>query len=145
MKSREITLAIDSRPENISLVGMAVHRLCEDLGFAVEDCYSLELCSVEAVSNSVRHAYRGQPDHTVIVRLTLLEQGVEIRVLDNGTPVPLEKQVPRDLEIDPKDPSSIPAGGRGLFLIHALMDRVEFAREGDSNLLLMTKSLPPGR
>ena len=141
MKSREIALSIDSRVENVSLVGLAVHRICEDVGFSSEDCYALALCSVEAVSNSVRHAHGGEPGHTVTLRLTILPQRVEIRVLDDGSPVPLEKRAPpRELEIDPEDPSSIPEGGRGLFLIHKLMDRVEYGREGSSNVLLMTKA-----
>jgi serine/threonine-protein kinase RsbW len=140
VKKREIALSIDSRLENVSLVGLAVNRICEDVGFSSEDCYTLALCSVEAVSNSVRHAHGGEPGHTVTLRLTILPQRVEIRVLDDGSPVPLEKRAPRELEFDPEDPSSIPEGGRGLFLIHRLMDRVEYGREGSSNVLLMTKA-----
>ncbi len=142
MNSREIALSIDTRVENVSLVGLAVNRICEDVGFGSEECYKLALCSVEAVSNSVRHAHSCEPGHTVTLRLTILPGRVEIRVLDDGSPVPLEKRAPRDIELDPEDPSSIPEGGRGLFLIHKLMDRVEYGREGSNNVLLMTKATP---
>jgi anti-sigma regulatory factor (Ser/Thr protein kinase) len=34
-----------------------------------------------------------------------------------------------------------PASGRGLFIIHSLMDQVSYATEGGRNVLSLTKSL----
>jgi anti-sigma regulatory factor (Ser/Thr protein kinase) len=80
----------------------------------------------------------------VSLRLTFAPSRVEMRVLDEGSPVPLDKRAPREIVIDPDDPSTIPDGGRGIFLMYKLMDRVEFGREGETNVLLLTKALPDG-
>lgn len=140
--AREISLAIDSRLENVGLLGHAVSAIGDCLGFSESERANLELCVVEAVSNSIRHAYRGEAGHLVRVHIRGDEDGIDIRVLDEGLPVPEENRIPREPEVDPDDLDSIPQGGRGTFLMHSLMDTVTYGLEGASNLLRMTKSRP---
>jgi serine/threonine-protein kinase RsbW len=141
--AREVSMRIDSRLENVALIGVALQRIAEELGFGESESYNLELCLVEALTNSIRHAYGGEPGHPVTARFTVLDEQLELRVLDEGAAVPEEKRVPHDPDFDPDDLASVPEGGRGIFLIHALMDRVEYLREGAANVLLMIKALPP--
>jgi len=73
--------------------------------------------------------------------MAVLGRGAE-PVLDRGRAVPLEQRdQPAVLELDPRDLDSIADTGRGLFLIHRLMDRVEFGSEGGANRLLMVMRL----
>ena len=145
MEPRQIALTIDSRLDSVALVGVAARRVCEEAGFSPTDAAAIELCIVEAVSNSVRHAYRGEAGHGVDVRMTLTGDALEVSVVDQGLPVPLAKRTPPYVDFDPEDPDSIPESGRGTFLIHEIMDRVEYLKEGTSNVLLMTKALSPPR
>lgn len=145
MEARQVVLTIDSRLDSVALVGVAARRISEEAGFSAADAASIELCIVEAVSNSVRHAYRGEPGHPVTTRLTLSAEGLEIGVLDEGSPVPVAWRTPPHVDFDPDDPDSIPESGRGTFLIHELMDRVSYGTEGNANLLLMTKARSPAR
>lgn len=137
---REVVLTIDSRLENVALIGVAVRAICELAHFSDAAAYDMELCAVEAVSNSVRHAYRGEAGHAVELRVSVLEDALEMRVLDRGLPVPEENRVPRPVDVDPSDLDSLAEGGRGTFLMHTLMDRVEYATEGGANLLFMRKA-----
>ncbi|HLA76783.1 MAG TPA: ATP-binding protein [Vicinamibacteria bacterium] len=139
--TRLVELSIDSRLEEVASVGEAVSRACREAGISEGDAYNVELAVVEAVSNSVRHAYRGEAGHRVEVRLSLAADGVEVRILDDGLPVPEASRRPKPIEFDPEDPLSISEGGRGTFLIHSLMDRVVYGSEGGRNLLLLAKSL----
>lgn len=141
--AREISLGIDSRLENVGLLGAAVGAIGDCLGFSESERANIELCVVEAVSNCVRHAYRGEPGHVVRVHIRGDDEGIEIRVLDEGLPVPEEHRVPRAPEVDASDLDSIPEGGRGTFLMHALMDAVTYGLDGTSNLLRMTKGRHP--
>jgi serine/threonine-protein kinase RsbW len=140
--AREIEIAIDSRLENVSLVGLAVHRIGEAAGLPSAESHHLELCTVEAVSNAIRHAYGGEQGHTVSVRLRLEPDRIEVRVRDEGRPLPEERRTPRRPDYDPGNLESIPEGGWGLFLIHQMMDRVEYATDGGANVLVMTKRIP---
>jgi serine/threonine-protein kinase RsbW len=144
VEPREITLSIDSRRENVPLVGWAVSRLCEEGGLSSDECHQAELATVEAVSNCVRHAYACQAGHTVAVTVAFEPERLEIRVRDDGCPIPEEKRRPQVREFDPKDPSSIPEGGRGVFLIHEMMDEVRYTSEGGANVLIMSKRRAAG-
>ena len=109
-----------------------------------ETTHAIELCVVEAVSNSVRHAYRGEAGHVVTVEVHIEGEGLEIRVLDQGLPVPAENRIPREPDFDPADIASIPEGGRGTFLMHSLMDSVTYGLEGGSNVLVLKRALRRG-
>ncbi len=141
MAARQVDLSIESRLENVASVGETVNRLCREASFSEGDAYNVELAVVEAVSNCVRHAYRGEPGHRVDVRLRLEGDRIEVRILDDGLPVPEASRRPKPIEFDPEDPLSIAEGGRGTFLIHSLMDRVEYGSEGGRNLLLLAKAI----
>ena len=145
MEPRQVALTIDSRLDSVALVGVAARGVCQEAGFAPAEAAAIELCIVEAVSNSVRHAYRGEAGHAVTTRITLTAGGLEVRVLDEGSPVPMARRTPPYIDFDPSDPDSIPESGRGTFLIHEIMDHVEYAMEGTANVLLMTKALPAPR
>ena len=140
MEARQITLTIDSRLDSVALVGVAARRICDEAGFSPTDAAVIELCIVEAVSNSVRHAYRGEAGHSITTQMILTDDALEVRVVDQGSPVPVAKRTPPYIDFDPDDPDTIPESGRGTFLIHEIMDRVEYLKEGTANVLLMTKA-----
>lgn len=140
---REIVLSIESRLDHVALVGEAAGAAFACFGFAEAVRAELELCVVEAVSNSIRHAYRGEAGRPVTVRIRGNEAGVEVRVLDEGLPVPHENRTPREPDWDPADLASIPEGGRGVFLIHSLMDSVAYEQDGAANVLVMKKAHVP--
>ena len=143
MSAPSLELAIESRLENVSLVGIAVGRLAELAGLGPDECYGIQLATVEAVTNCVRHAYRGEPGHRVRIAVTVSNADIQIRILDEGLSVPEAKRVPVEPVVDPTDIASIPEGGRGVFLIHELVDRVEYGLDGSSNVLTLTKVRPP--
>src|ERR1041384_662853 len=88
MESRRIRLAIDSDPADVPLVGAAIHSLCAEAALPEEDCGRIELCVVEAVTNSIRHAYRNERGHEIGVSFTAGAERIEIEVTDRGRPMP---------------------------------------------------------
>jgi serine/threonine-protein kinase RsbW len=134
-----IELCIDSRLENLDLLGAAVSGIAAALGFDESERYHLELCAVEAVSNSVRHAYHGVPGRPVRVRIAVSAEHVEMRVADQGDPIPEERRLPPKLDVDPADLDAISEGGRGIFLMHSLMDEVSFGGEAGWSFVALTK------
>jgi serine/threonine-protein kinase RsbW len=138
-----IELWIDSRLDNLDLLGGAVSGIASVLGFAEVERYHLELCAVEAVTNSIRHAYHGAPGQPVRVQIVAGAERIELRIADLGTPVPEERRKPPpDVEVDPAAPENIKEGGRGLFLMYTLMDEVSFALEDGWNIVAFKKRRP---
>jgi serine/threonine-protein kinase RsbW len=136
-----IKLLVGSRLANVRLLGLAVHAFCTYLHFGETEAYQVQLALVEAVTNVIRHAYDGQPGQEVEVTVTLRPQCLSFQVKDTGVPLPVLK--PPALDFDPRDVQHLPEGGMGLVIVHRVMDRVEYRRVGETNILTMDKNIPP--
>ena len=138
----DVVFVIESRFDQVRRVGAEIEKLCLELGFDQSTSHSVELCAVEAITNVIRHAYGGAPGRSVETRLTVREDCLELRVLDEGVPIPEAKKRPALQPFDPRRPETIPEGGRGVFLIHSLMDAVEYGTLDGRNVITMIKLRP---
>lgn len=141
-EAREVAFLIESRLQNVSFVGLSVNRICRELGFDEVEAHNVELSVVEALTNVIRHAYGLAADRPVVARLTAHDDRIELRVMHQGAPVPEHKRVAPPQPEEPGDPLDLAEGGRGLFLMNALMDRVDYGTEGDAHVVLLTKARP---
>jgi serine/threonine-protein kinase RsbW len=97
----------------------------------------------EALANAMLYGNRGDEGKHVLVDASIAAHRVRIRVRDEGSGFD-----PGHLE-DPTLPMNrIRAGGRGIFLIHKLMDRVEFNEAGNAITMVLNApradTSPPG-
>lgn len=136
-----IKLLVGSRQANVRLLGLAVHAFCTYLNFGETEAYQVELALVEAVTNVIRHAYDGQPGRDVEVTVTLQPRCLSFQVKDTGRPLPALNL--EALDFDPADVDHLPEGGMGLVIMHHVMDRVEYCRVGEANILKMEKHFTP--
>ena len=77
MRRGTITLAIESRLQDVFLIGLAVNKICSAIPLPDDDVYQLELCVVEAVNNSIEHAYSSEEGHRVEVVTTVDPERIE--------------------------------------------------------------------
>ncbi|MBI5170994.1 MAG: ATP-binding protein [Candidatus Eisenbacteria bacterium] len=133
---RAFTFSTDSRLGNVELLARAVRGLVSAAGMPGRECAHVELALVEAVNNVVRHAYHGEPGHRVEVTATVDGASLVLEVADEGTPMPPHGTPV--LDFDPDDLASLPEGGMGLYLIHSVMDSVEYHSRDGRNVLVMT-------
>ena len=143
MSPRTVELTVTSEIENVALLGMCVNRFAEACGLDEMERFHVELCLVEAATNVVVHAYEGTPGRRVTLLVTIGPDLMQFRLRDEGKPIPEERRSP------PPDPEEteealLREGGRGLFLIHRLMDRVAYTAGPPLNELLMEKAIPAG-
>jgi serine/threonine-protein kinase RsbW len=141
-----LSFAIDSDLGNVSLVAVAVNRVCVQLGLDDLSAGQVELCIAEAATNAIRHAYHDERGHTVAIALAAGADQLRIEVSDSGTSMGAEQEQrlvhgTKAIELPASHRSSLPEGGRGLQIIHDLMDEVSYVRGGNFNRLTMTKQL----
>jgi serine/threonine-protein kinase RsbW len=141
-------LAIDSSLSDVPLVGLAIHSACVYLGMDEIQASQMELCTVEAMTNAIRHAYHGRSGHRVSVAVSTGTKWVGIEVSDSGTPMSPEEEERlihghEPLDVDLIDRSFLAEGGRGLQIIHDLTDRVAYRRGRNLNILRFIKLLFP--
>lgn len=131
MKSEVYNLRNDLRA-----IELAVERLVEqgrEVGFD-EDLLRLNLRVglTEALANAMLYGNNRDPKKQVRVEAHFSPDEIEIRVTDEG------RGFNPDQVRDPTSPANVSrAGGRGIFLIRKLMDRVEFNEQGNSVLMVL--------
>ena len=107
-------------PSDLRLLTVArafIEAVCQAARLDPADAEAIVLAVHEAVSNVIRHAHQDQPQAPVQIHCFLGCDQVEIHILDEGEPFDLAA-VP-DL-----DPAELRVGGRGVFLMRALMDEL---------------------
>jgi len=134
----EIDITVPNQTKYLGMVGRIgesmAHSLKDYQGNRRELAYHLNLVLTEALANAISHANAGDPDKDVRILITASDQDLTIEVFDQGQGFDIESVA--KLKTRLKD-----EGGRGIQLIYKLMDKVEYLRAGDSNILRMTKLL----
>jgi serine/threonine-protein kinase RsbW len=126
-------------PSELRLLGLArafVEAVCQVAGLDESTTNAVVIATDEATNNIMRHAHRDRPDAPVQIRCYFLSEGIEVHLLDEGAPF--------DLSAVPYlDPAELRVGGRGVFLMRALMDEVScHPRSERGNTLRMVKRRP---
>ena len=137
---RQLRLSFDSRLENVPLAGRALHGIASEAGLSAAECDGLELCVVEAMTNSIVHAYGGAPEHEVRLHVTVSDEQLEVQVIDQGTPMSREL-LEREKPPVPENPLLLAESGRGLLLMRQLMDGLDYTTDASGNTLKLIKRL----
>ena len=131
--SPPLTLTI---PSDLACLGVArafVEAVCQALEVDQPTTNAIVLATNEATSNVMRHAHRDRPQATIQLQCRCRSDGLEVRLFDEGAPFDVGS-VP-DL-----DPAELRVGGRGVYLMRALMDELRCEPRGEGgNVLCMVK------
>jgi serine/threonine-protein kinase RsbW len=139
---KRLAFEIESRLEAVPLLGQVACLLCTAAGFTPVEGSEVEVCVVEAVNNSIQHAYQGDPGRSVELEITLLPGQLIFDVWDSGTPADAARmnadhRGALDVHLDcVKD---ISESGRGLAIIQEVMDSCEYTPGTERNRFRMTK------
>jgi len=135
-----LKIELRSHPRLLGVLRGAMEPLMEVLGFSEEESRSIIRAIDEAVSNIMRHSYRGRFDRPIEVSCRSLRrrsngkggQGVEFLLFDRGPAVDPTKLPGRPLD-------ELRCGGLGLHFIRGSVDRVEYKRTANTNRLRLVK------
>ncbi|SFE35882.1 serine/threonine-protein kinase RsbW [Lentibacillus persicus] len=136
-----IEMKVPARAEYVGVVRLSLSGIANRLGFSYEAIEDLKVSVSEAITNAVEHAYHDEDDGEVTVGFGVYEDRLEVMVADHGGSFNLNKVKGG---IGPYEGSesveNLREGGFGLFLIDALMDKVEINNESGV-VVVMTKYL----
>jgi serine/threonine-protein kinase RsbW len=140
-----LSLSIASKMDCVGPLGEQVRAACVRLGLTERAAREIELSVVEAVNNAIEHAYQLAEDGVVVVTLDRSGGRVHIEVQDSGRQLPPDTLARvRAPEVDPGDPTSLPEGGMGLYILTQLMDAVRYESRGGRNVLIMERTIDGG-
>lgn len=100
--------------------------------------HDLALVLEEVLTNVIRHGYGAEAQGGIDVSAEICNGKLRLEVRDGARPFdPFSAALP-DLD---GDLAERPVGGLGIFLVRRLMDRVEYQRQEQENVLVMEKQL----
>ncbi|MEM6794180.1 MAG: ATP-binding protein [Acidobacteriota bacterium] len=140
----EIELRFASCLHMTALVGPLVNRLSSLAGCDQASAYEVELCTIEAVTNSIEHGCELSDGYQIRIGFRMEPRRLEIRVCDTAPPIGLEGS-PEEGEAAPEDVPDLDGfRGRGLFIMTQLMESVRFESSEVGkwhNTVIMERSL----
>lgn len=137
----ELQLIVPNQTRYLSLIGRIGEELAKQLQQYQGDletlANSINLVLTEATVNAIRHANAGDPDEEVRIRITLTDEEMLLQVFDHGKGFDLASITSDLLE----QATELECHGRGINIMRALMDSVEYRPVEDGNVLEMRKNL----
>jgi serine/threonine-protein kinase RsbW len=140
MENREIELDIKvpNQTRYLSLIG----RIGEDIAREIDRysgdretlAYQVNLVLTEAMSNAIKYGNPDNREETVHILINISENQLFIRIYDYGQGFDINA-------IPAPDFDALEDCGRGIFLIKALMDSVQYRKQANGNMLEMIKQL----
>ena len=122
----EIVLSIPSEDRYIYLLDLVVSYVTKEMEFDEETTEQVNLAVIEAGTNAIKHGNGNDPGKTAQFRFCIAEDKLTVFVRDSGPGFD-----PEDVG-DPLSPENfMKPCGRGIFLMNALMDEVEYDTGGN--------------
>ncbi|MDM7915065.1 MAG: ATP-binding protein [Candidatus Eisenbacteria bacterium] len=121
--SEIITLSIPSRLELLPVLDRLVQGITEQMEFDEDQAGDVAMSVIEAGTNAIQHGHRQDPSKMVEFRFDMFPDHLLVTVRDSGPGF----DVSAVLSKDPTRPEDLlKSCGRGIFIMRALMDSVEF-------------------
>ena len=134
MEKKEIILK--NKLSEIRRISEITEKFCENNNLSMRILFDLNLSLDELLTNIIHYGFDDEKEHTIIVKLSLYENILEITIEDDGKAFnPLNAKPPNlDQSIEDK-----PIGGLGIYLVKNLMTEINYKRLKDKNILVLTK------
>lgn len=137
-----IEMKLPAKPEYVGVIRLSVSGIANRMGFTYEDIEDLKVAISEAMTNATTHAYEESEEGEVTVGFGVYSDRLEVMVADHGGSFNLSEVKQQTGPYQQSEPiENLREGGFGLFLIDALMDKVEI-KSDYGVIVLMTKNLP---
>lgn len=135
----KISLANDL--EEIAVVGARIDEFCESHDVPPQVAYAVNVSVDELLNNTISYGYADDAPHTIELSLRRDADAVVVQIVDDGQEFEASGVPKPDTEAALEDRT---VGGLGLFIVHQMMDTVEFRREDGRNVVTIAKKTEGG-
>ena len=134
----QVKFALKNRLADLDVLCEHLASFCESSGIAKKQKFEINLALDELFTNIINHGFNDDAEHQIHVTCARSDEIVKITIRDDGVPFnPLQAPQP-DLKCAFDDRE---IGGRGIHLIKAYIDQIDYRRDDDANVLTLTKIL----
>jgi len=140
MNSQIVHLSVPAEAEYIDLVRLTLYGISSKIGFSYEEIEDMKVAVAEACSNAMVPAYSSEGAGVMEVRFERLEDGLRIAVKKREASCDRAETAREVASFSGKSLDGMHSGGLGIYLMQALMDRVEVVN-GSGTEVILTKLL----
>lgn len=136
---KEWNLKISNNLTEISTVVESIDILAEKWNLSEKLKFNLNLVIEELITNTISYGYKDEDAHEISINFYLENKLLKLIITDDAIEFnPLNQDSPDDLD---KPLAEKQIGGLGIHLVKNLMDKLEYKRDGDKNILTLTKTI----
>ena len=132
-----VDIKVPNQTRYLCLIGQIgeniAHTLRNYAGDRAELAYDLNLVLTEAMANAIQHANEKDPAKEVHIEISIVDQHLIIRVFDFGQGFDFKPYIKPSHPLDEH--------GRGIYLIHTIMDKISYQTTESGHVLEMVKKL----
>lgn len=125
-----------ARFEHLDDIRGFVGQSARAAGFDEKDVYSVQLAADEAASNIIEHAYDGPSDASFELSCSFRNKRLIMTFVDQGKSFDFARVEKPDVTADLSDRK---IGGLGIYIMHKLMDEVDYKVTPSGNILRLVK------
>jgi len=135
--TKQVTMSLASALESVETIEQIAERFALTAGFDDDTASQIAMVTREAGVNAVLHGNKKDPNKRVTCCFELTDSELVIQIADEG------EGLDPDAIPNPLAPENIlKPSGRGVFLMRAIMDEVEFRRLAPGTEITMIKCRP---
>lgn len=138
MSDKAIEFSINNKLEDASLAIERLEKFMLEHTVPNELINKILLCMDELVTNIITHAYPDSSDRKISIECALSDTDITIEIHDDGVPFDPTKSAKPNINLPLAER---PVGGLGIHLVRNIMDMVQYQRDGNFNILKISKSL----
>ena len=138
MDDNVLEIALANELREIVAAAAKLDAFCEEHELAPEIAYLVNLSIDEILTNTISYGYDDDEPHRIEIIVRLEPDSLVVVIVDDSAPFDLSATPEADVEATLEDRE---VGGLGLFLVHQMMDKVEYERVDGCNVVTLTKSM----
>ncbi|WP_257351839.1 anti-sigma B factor RsbW [Pseudalkalibacillus decolorationis] len=135
-----IEMTIPAKADYVGVARLTVSGIANRMGYTFDEIEDIKIAVSEAITNAVNHAYSDGQQGFIKLAYEVHDDKLEVTISDEGQSFDVEETKKEMGPVNGKALDQISEGGLGLFLIEALMDRVDISDKAGV-VVAMTKYL----
>lgn len=138
MNEASVEISLGNELREIAGVAAQIDRFCADHRLMPGLAYAVNLAIDEILTNTISYGYEDRERHRIEVIVNLEVDQLVVVIVDDSMPFDLGLAPERDLDLSIEDTA---LGGLGLYLVHQMMDSVDYRREAGCNIVTLVKGI----
>lgn len=137
MDDEALELSLVNDLHELVRVAERIDEFCAERNLGPQLAYAVNLSVDEILTNTISYGYDDEDSHRIELIVRTEAGALVVKIVDDSNAFDLSEAPESDVEssIEERMP-----GGLGLFLVHQMMDRVEYRRAGGRNVVTLTKN-----